>query len=217
MGTVELINAQEALLKAEVIIYGTAATEALSQQIAEEIETMWTEAGGKIRLGSNLYTLNFSIQGFYTPELKPEDIFHNRDPRKNFFRIETFVNGNISFVDAINCNTGFFKLENLYPGSTTAAHEFGHTIGLEHPYHLDLRGKGIPGMMYPRGTIVDPEYQYDLSAPPGQPGGTLHPQFRKVWKEEVAMLQVNAQYELKNGWVIGDFTHIWHEPHDRFA
>lgn len=217
MGTIELINTQEALLRAEIIIYGAAADEPLSLQIAEEIETLWTEARGKIRLGPNLYTLTFSIRGFYMPGLSPEDIFQNRDPRKNFFRIETFVNGNISFVDAINCNTGFFKLDNLYHGSTTAAHEFGHTIGLVHPHHLNLRGKGTPGMMYPRGTIVDPEYQYDPSAPPGQPGGTLHPQFRRVWKDEVAMLQVNEHYTIDNGWVIGDFSNIWHEPHDMFA
>lgn len=217
MGTVELLNEQEALLKADIIIYGGAADEALSKQIAGEIETMWTEVQGKIRLGLHLYTLSFSIQGFYVPDLSAETIFHNKDPRKNFFRIETFVNGNISFVDAINCNTGFFKLENLYPGSTTAAHEFGHTIGLDHPQHLDLRGKGIPGIMYPRGTIVDPQYQYSDTAPAGQPGGTLHPQFRKVWKEEVACLQVNDRYRLEKGWVIGDFTNVWHEPHDMFA
>ncbi|OJV50407.1 MAG: peptidase M10 [Bacteroidetes bacterium 43-16] len=217
MGTVELLNEQEALLKADIIIYGGAADEALSKQMAAEIETMWTEVQGKIRLGSHLYTLSFSIQGFYVPDLSAETIFHNKDPRKNFFRVESFVNGNISFVDAINCNTGFFKLDNLYPGSTTAAHEFGHTIGLDHPQHLDLRGKGIPGIMYPRGTIVDPQYQYSDTAPAGQPGGTLHPQFRKVWKEEVARLQVNDQYRLEKGWVIGDFTNVWHEPHDMFA
>ena len=65
----------------------------------------------------------------------------------------------------VGCNTGYFKLENLYKGSTTAAHEYGHTLGLQHPADLDLRGKGIPGIMYPRGTLVDPQFQYDLQNP----------------------------------------------------
>lgn len=82
---------------------------------------------------------------------------------------------NISFVDGLNSNTGYFLLDNLLNGSTTAAHEFGHTLGLDHPHNLDIRGKGVPGIMYPRGTIVDPPYQYDPNAAPGKPGGTMNP------------------------------------------
>lgn len=46
-------------------------------------------------------------------------------------------------------------------GSSTEAHEFGHSLGLwpgtkkGHPKE-NLLGKGQPGIMYPRGTIVDP-------------------------------------------------------------
>lgn len=217
MGTIELLDAHNACLRAKTIVYGNAASEALSLQIADEIQSMWNAAQGKIRIGNSLYTLHFDIEGVFAPDLQAETVFQNRDPLNNYFRIETFVNGNISFVDAINCNTGFFKLENLYLGSTTAAHEFGHTIGLLHPHQLDLRGRGVPGIMYPRGTIVDPEFQYDPAIDAGQPGGTLHPMHRRVWKEEVAMLQLNPKYALDNAWVIGDFSNVWHEPHDMFA
>ncbi|HRP90404.1 MAG TPA: peptidase M10 [Edaphocola sp.] len=218
MGILEIINNQIALLKAEIIIYGKAADEALSQQMATEISKMWTEAEGKIMINGKLYTLECSVIGSFQPNLTPESIFNNRNPLLNFFRIEEFANGNISFVDAINCNTGFFKLENLYLGSTTAAHEFGHTIGLVHPQYCDLRGKGIPGIMYPRGTLVDAQYQYDPAVPAGLKGGTMHPQYRKVWKEEVALLQINPKYQIDNKhFVIGDFSNVWHESHDMFA
>jgi hypothetical protein len=109
-----------------------------------------------------------------------------------------------------------FKLEHLYQGSTTAAHEIGHTIGLAHPARLDLRGKGVPGIMYPRGTLVDAPYQYDASAMPGMPGGTMHPKFRKVWKEEVAMLQLDAALSNDNQLVIGALSNVWHDSHDKF-
>lgn len=217
MGIIELLDKHNACLRAKTIIYGRAASEELSLQIADEIESMWNAAQGKIRLGDSLYTLHFEIKGVYEPNLQAEALLHNSNPLNNFFRIETFVNGNISFVDAINCNSGFFKLDNLYKGSTTAAHEFGHTIGLVHPHQLDLRGKGVPGIMYPRGTIVDPQFQYDPNVPAGQQGGTIQPMHRKVWKEEVAMLQINLKYQLENAWVIGDFSNVWHEPHDLFA
>ena len=99
------------------------------------------------------------------------------NPRNNFFRIEEFATGNISFTDGIGSNSGYFKLENLYKGSTTAAHEYGHTIGLEHPVILDIRGKGQPGIMYPRGTLVDPQFQYDATIPVRADRSNLKPYF----------------------------------------
>ena len=141
------------------------------------------------------------------------DIYQNLDPRNNYFRIEEFVHGNISFVDGLGCNSGYFKLENLYKGSTTAAHEYGHTLGLDHPDDLDLRGKGVPGIMYPRGTLVDPQYQYDPKIQAGKKGGTLHPMFRKVLQEDINRLKLQQLHFKNSKALLGEFTNIWHPDH----
>ena len=139
------------------------------------------------------------------------DIFQNLDPRNNYFRIEEFSHGNISFVDGLNCNSGYFKLENLYKGSTTAAHEYGHTIGLNHPKDMDIRGQGVPGIMYPRGTLVDPQFQYDPSKPAGVTGGTMHPMYRKVKLEDIEGLKLDRLDFHHGKAVLGEFTNVWHE------
>ena len=141
-------------------------------------------------------------------------IFENNSPRNNYFRIEEYAMGNISFVDGLPCNTGYFKLENLLNNSTTAAHEYGHTLGLEHPAILDIRGVGQPGIMYPRGTICDPEFHYDSSAAPGAKGGTLNPFTRKVLQSDIDLLQLHRLSFNNHGIaVIGDFSSVFHENH----
>lgn len=214
MGTVELISTNALLFRAHIITYGDAADAVLTERIGREIETMWNAPQGRILHNLKPLKLQFSITADWQPDLQPEDILQNTNPMNNYFRIEEFVNGNISFVDALGCNTGFFKKDNLYEGSTTAAHEFGHTLGLAHPTNLDFRGKGIPGIMYPRGTLVDPQFQYDPSVPAGQTGGTMHPMYRKVKAEDIAMLQVS---KWQNHFVIGALSNVWHDDHSRFA
>ena len=162
--------------------------------------------------GSRLQVV-FRITSALDPGLKPIDIYRNTDPHNNYFRIEEFAHGNISFVDGIGCNSGYFKLENLYKGSTTAAHEYGHTIGLDHPDDLDLRGKGIPGIMYPRGTLVDPQYQYEPDKPAGEKGGTMYPIYRKVLQSDIENLKLHRLDFVNNKAVIGDFSSVWHPDH----
>ena len=156
----------------------------------------------------------FDITGVWAKALTPEMVFENTDPRNNYFRIEEYADGNISFVDGINSNTGYFKLDNLLNNSTTAAHEYGHTIGLDHPKMLDIRGKGTPGIMYPRGTIVDPIHQYSPIAAPLAPGGTMNPFSRKVLQEDIDNLKLSRLGYNRNGIaIIGNFTSIWHKQH----
>jgi len=174
---------------------------------------MWNEPAAVILINESPRTVRFRITGEYLPGLQPIDVVSNTNPGNNYFRIEHASDHNISFVDGIGCNTGFFLYENLYEGSTTAAHEYGHSIGLAHPRDTDIRGRGIPGIMYPRGTIVDPIYQYNPSAQPGdnQNGGTLHPKYRKVKQEDIELLNL-PKLKIDNGTsIVGEFSSVWHE------
>jgi hypothetical protein len=213
MGEAELISDKVITIHSHIITYGKRTDGLLTEQIRDEIETMWNEPGGIVVINGSSFQIVFRITAEIRKEVPEMEVLQNTDPRINYFRIEEYVNGNISFVDGIGCNTGHFKLENLYPGSTTAAHEYGHTLGLDHPKILDLRGRGVPGIMYPRGTLVDPQFQYDPSKPAGTQGGTMHPMYRKVFQEDIEQLKLHRQ-SFKNGKaIVGAFTNVYHWPH----
>jgi hypothetical protein len=176
---------------------------------------MWNEAQGRIVIDNDSFLVEFTITAEANPSITEWEVLQNVDPRNNYFRIEEFVHGSISFVDGLGCNSGYFLLENLYKGSTTAAHEYGHTLGLDHPKHLDIRGQGVPGIMYPRGTLVDPEYQYDPTVQAGLKGGTMHPMFRKVKQEDIQQLKLHRLSFENNKAIIGEFTNIFHWNHSQ--
>jgi hypothetical protein len=184
-------NSDTILISSHIITYGSAADEVLTQLIGEEIETMWNEPKGRVLLNNQSYTVVFRITAELRSNISELEVLQNTDPRNNYFRIEEFAHGNISFVDGLGCNTGYFLLQNLYKGSTTAAHEYGHTLGLDHPTVLDIRGQGVPGIMYPRGTLVDAPYQYDPAASAGQVGGTMHPMYRRVTQEDIDKINLH--------------------------
>lgn len=212
MGSAE-IEQHQLVIYSHIITYGDAASTDVTENICEEIETMWNEPKGKVNLDETIFNLIFRITAELNPGIADIDIYQNLDPRNNYFRIEEFAFGNISFVDGIGCNSGYFKLENLYKGSTTAAHEYGHTLGLDHPTDLDLRGKGVPGIMYPRGTLVDPQYQYESDKPAGSKGGTMHPMYRKVLQNDIDNLKLHRlQFENSKA-ILGEFTNCWHPDH----
>jgi hypothetical protein len=214
MGEVEINHTDKTItVYSHIITYGTEANEELTERIRKEIETMWNEPGASLSLHDEPYKLTFLITAETKPEISELEVLQNTDPRNNYFRIEKFVHGNISFVDGLNCNSGYFLLENLYEGSTTAAHEYGHTLGLDHPTHLDIRGEGVPGIMYPRGTLVDPPYQYDPAIPAGQKGGTMHPMFRKVRLQDIENLKLHRLDFNGNKAIAGEFTNVYHSNH----
>ena len=200
-------------LVATVVTYGNASSPEITSRITEEIEGMWNEPQRTLSIEGREYSLAFRISGFWKPDIDAAEIASNIDPALNFYRIEEFAHGNISFVDGLGSNTGYFKLENLYEGSTTAAHEFGHGLGLDHPLVLDIRGMGRPGIMYPRGTWVDPAYQYDPAAAPGAPGGTMHPRYRKVFHSDIDDLGLEILLSRHHATYLGGFTSVYHLDH----
>jgi hypothetical protein len=67
--------------------------------------------------------------------------------------------------------------------------------------------------MYPRGTLVDPQYQYEPDKPAGTKGGTMHPMFRKVLQEDINKLKLH-RFHFENGKaIVGEFSSIWHDAH----
>jgi hypothetical protein len=214
MGEAEIDKGKRTLvIRSHIITYGHAADEEVTKRMRDEIETMWNEPSARLFLNNVHYLVLFNISAEVKSSISELEILQNTDPRNNYFRIESFVHGDISFVDGLGCNTGYFKLENLYPGSTTAAHEYGHTLGLDHPTLLDIRGQGVPGIMYPRGSLVDPQYQYDSTKPAGVTGGTMHPMHRKVKQEDIENLKLHKLRFTNNKAVVGDFTNIYHWDH----
>ena len=200
-------------------LYGEAATAAIAKQISEEITDMWNEPQAAVRLQGTVVNVRFRVTAICDHSLAPEKVWYNDDPRTAFFRIEEYSSYDISFVDGLSCNTGYFKLGNLTEGSTTAAHEFGHMLGLEHPRVLDIRGKGVPGIMYPRGTLCDPAYQYLPEAPPGTKGGTMNPVHRRVTVEDILALDLHRLRFRDGKALLGGFSSVYHQQHqpdDRF-
>jgi hypothetical protein len=215
MGEAELIKStNRIIIHSAFIFYGDAASPSLATQIAEDISNHWNEPKGRSKIKSDWFDMVFDIEGYYEADLQPETVWYNTNPRNNYFRIEEFSMNHVSSVDGLNCNTGYFKYDNLLNNSTTAAHEYGHTLGLDHPKILDIRSKGQPGIMYPRGTICDPLFQYDMNALPLQPGGTLNPFTRKVLQSDIDDLKLHRLSFNKNGFaMIGDFSSIYHQKH----
>ena len=217
MGIIELdSDAKIIFIKSTIITYGNSATYELTQQICDEIENMWNEPNGVVEINNTNYTVRFMIDAQYNSLIEPETILQNENPKNNYIRIEAFSKINISFVDGIGSNTGYFLTDNLYLNSTSSAHEYGHTLGLVHPAELNIIGKGRPSIMYPRGTLVNPEFQYDVNAIPAQNGGTLYPIHRRVMQIDIDNLQLKNKIE-NDIFVIGKFSNKFHEAHIKEA
>ena len=215
MGEVEIDSiGRTIIISSHIITYGSEATEEVTERMRREIETMWNEPKAFVYLRNDHYKIIFQITAETRKNISELEILQNTDSRNNYFRIEKFAHGSISFVDGLGCNSGYFLLENLYEGSTTAAHEYGHTLGLDHPDELDIRGEGVPGIMYPRGTLVDPQFQYDSAIPAGMKGGTMHPMYRKVRQKDIESLKLNKLRYINNNAIIGTFTNVYHWSHE---
>ena len=205
-------NTKQLIVKANIFLYGKNANEEIRSRCEKEINDMWNAPMALVWKANYPYLVQFNIDVFLEKDIDKIMILENTNPKNNFIRVEEFAYGNISFVDGLGSNSGYFKLENLYEGSTTMAHEFGHLMGLPHPLNCDIRGEGEPGIMYPRGTLVDAKYQYDETIKAGKPGGTMHPKFRIVTQKDIDELHLEIFFNSTKNY-IGFFSNKYHEAH----
>ena len=105
-----------------------------------------------------------------------------------------------------------FNYNNLYVGSTTAAHEYGHSLGLPHPTDLNISSARHARHYVSRGTLVNQEFQNDpIAIAGGLQGGTLNPKYRKVMQTDIDNLKIDQLVTQRKKLILGKFTNIYHE------
>jgi len=182
-----------------ITFYGSDGSAALATKAAQNIQSQWNAAGGKVTIGSDVYDVKFVVSGTYDNSITATDISNNTDIKNNYIKI--VASGiDVSYMDGAGSNTGVFLVSNINdPNSTTETHEFGHGFGLDHPVNTDLRSPAgstttadPPGIMYPRGTAVDAQYTYDPSKgattvdpTTGARTNTMNPTTRKVNQTDI--------------------------------
>jgi hypothetical protein len=195
-------------IEAELVFYGKYAFDELGQKIVSEINQMWNEPNAKLKIGSTIFDIIFEVK--YSCLSNSEvllKVLNNIDFAVNFIRIEDKNVAERSMMGfGLGENSGHWLITDQLGDSTTAAHEFGHALGLPHPEQLDFRFTGMPPIMAPRGTIVDADFQWNPLVEAGAVGGTMRPIFRRVRSSEVLLVLRDLNLENMENLKIGKLT-----------
>ncbi len=141
--TNKVINA-----KSHLFLYGEVDNQ-LAQQIATEINQVWNEGEHQVLMGQVKYDLVFEVSTSVTSLENARELSELKDPINNFIRILASPNEHltVSFIVG-HTNSGVWLLSDQLGLAKTAAHEYGHTLGLEHPEGDSY--VGIPRIMLTR-------------------------------------------------------------------
>ena len=211
MSAIARIIDEDIFVLATLFLYGTKASEEIAIDIENEINRMWNQPLVVFPIADKYYKVKFQI---VCKVIEINDarqmIVSNTSHENNFIRIEeTNTIGRSMMGFGLGQNSGFWVTSDNLGHSTTAAHEFGHSLGLPHPENIDFRGIGYPPLMAPRGTIVDSEFQWNPLADAGTYGGTMKPVYRRVTQQEVLMVAGKMIPVLKDNFIIGEISNLY--------
>lgn len=185
-------------INSTMVFYGYEATDELGKAAADEIQTMWNEPAGKVNVGTESYDLKFRT-GYEVVSIDKAMAMAkaNTSDAVNFIRVEKNNKGGISFMKKLGANSGHFATKDGIGKSTTAAHEYGHGLGLDHHVVTNWVGKGSPSIMVPRSGNyqVDEDARYSNWETTGYWG--VNPYKRKVLTSDIDDLKMDDK--IKNG------------------
>lgn len=176
-------DAKKINVNAHLIFYGFEATDSVASACANEIQTMWNEPKPRVSMLGQTYDVMFNISNEVVSIDKAISMAgSNTSHKNNHIRVEK---DNTDHRSKMGGNAGHFVTTDNLGKSTTAAHEFGHSLGLDHPDLKDWRGKGQPSIMVPRSPQyhVDPDYRYSNWQETKYEG--INPYKRKVIKSDL--------------------------------
>ena len=172
----------------QMIYRGRALTPKIARDSTVEMTSLWNEAKAKVRYRGREYLAKFVFSYVLDPNHRYVD---SGSCAENFVKIENPAHqGDRSFYGLAERFGTFFTSDDL-GRSTTTAHEYGHGLGLGHDDY-DQIGTDVPGIMFARGTLVRPEYQWNPQAEPGEAGGSIKPHHRRVRAIDLRKLKLES-------------------------
>lgn len=208
-------------LLAQLVYFGPSVSNSIAKAATDEINRYWNGMTNDPKAGTTKLNVmiagrpyrfqtrvTYSVVNWISWERTILDVnrqaMRSTDPSKNYIYIAlgNSTAGDRSFMQRLRSNQGMWYLSDNLGASTTAPHEFGHALGLDHTpsYNSkgqklawqDWRGRGQPGIMQARGAWVDAQYQWNPSAKAGTPGGTIDPSKRRVLQSDIDALRLDS-------------------------
>jgi hypothetical protein len=172
-----------------IVYSGPALTDAIAEASTREIQDMWSEIPTDVKVNGTTYRVEFQIDHVIEGR---QELPNLESCAYNFIQVVNKTNaGDRSYYTGLGSRNGVFYTSDGLGTSTTAAHEFGHGLMLDHN-DGDQQAAMVPGIMFARGTMVRPEFQWDPKAQPGAAGGTINPKFRKVRSEDIQAIPFSS-------------------------